>query len=80
MCTEKTTAELLKEELMINRKHGGFLLEDSEIAKADAFCEGYKAFLDAAKTEREAVNYTVRLAEENGFVPFERGQKIPARR
>jgi len=75
MCTEKTTAELLKEELMINRKHGAFLLEDSEIAKADAFCEGYKAFLDAAKTEREAVNYTVRLAEENGFVPFERGKK-----
>ena len=23
--------------------------------KAQAFCEGYKAFLDAAKTEREAV-------------------------
>ncbi len=75
MNQEKTTADLLKEELLINRENGGFLLDEAEIEKADAFCEGYKTFLNAAKTEREAVTYSIRLAEENGFVPFERGKK-----
>ncbi len=75
MNQEKTTADLLKEELLINRENGGFVLDEAEIEKADAFCEGYKTFLNAAKTEREAVAYSIRLAEENGFVPFERGKK-----
>lgn len=31
------------------------------------FCEGYKKFLDLAKTEREFVEEAVKLAEEKGF-------------
>ena len=34
------------------------------------FSEGYKSFLDIAKTEREAVSEIVRLAESCGFKPF----------
>lgn len=34
------------------------------------FSEGYKDFLNAAKTERESVNEAVRLAEECGFKPL----------
>ncbi len=78
MSKEKNAAEQLKEELLIERKNGGFLLEDSEIAEADAFCEEYKRFLDAAKTEREAASYAIRLAEQNGFVPFERRKRYQA--
>lgn len=37
------------------------------------FCEGYMHFLDAAKTEREAVKEIVRIAKENNFV--ELGEK-----
>jgi len=35
------------------------------------FAEGYKSFLDAAKTEREGVWETVKMAEENGFKPID---------
>ena len=34
--------------------------------------EGYKKFLDDAKTEREAVKAAIALAEEQGFVPYVR--------
>ncbi|PJE77816.1 putative M18 family aminopeptidase 1 [invertebrate metagenome] len=36
-----------------------------------AFCETYKQFLDVAKTERESVTETLRMAEEKGFVNAE---------
>ena len=64
----------LKERLFINRKNGRFA--DSEVLeKADKYCEGYKKFLDNAKTEREAVKTAVALAEEKGFVPFKIGKE-----
>lgn len=67
----------LKEKLFINRKNGRFA--DSEVLeKADKYCEGYKKFLDNAKTEREAVKTAVALAEEKGFVPFEIGKEYKA--
>lgn len=72
---EKKAAELLKEQLLIEKKNGTYRLSEQEIKEADAFCEDYKRFLDASKTEREAVEYSVALAEQNGFVPFERGKK-----
>lgn len=31
------------------------------------FCEGYRSFLSACKTERECVHYAVKEAEEHGF-------------
>lgn len=67
----------LKERLFINRKNGRFA--DSEVLeKADKYCEGYKRFLDNAKTEREAVKTAVALAEEKGFVPFKIGKEYKA--
>ena len=72
---EKKAADLLKERLMIAKKNGGTVLSEEEIGRADAFCEDYKAFLDAAKTEREAVETAVALAEKSGFVPFEHGKQ-----
>ena len=38
--------------------------------KAFEYCEGYKDFIDNAKTEREAVEYTKNIAESNGFLPL----------
>lgn len=32
------------------------------------FCEGYKNFVSTAKTEREVIIQTIKIAEENGFV------------
>lgn len=44
-----------------------------QINKANKFCEGYKKFLDEAKTERECVRYAVKLLEENGYRCFKAG-------
>ncbi|MBR6874069.1 MAG: aminopeptidase [Ruminococcus sp.] len=75
---KKTEGELLADKLLSDHKHAGLLLDEKEIKKADDFCEGYKAYLDAAKTEREAAAEAVRLAKEAGFKEFERGKKYKA--
>ena len=67
---EKTKAEELKEQLCRKRKNGRIVASDGILAKADEYCEGYKAFLDDAKTEREAVKVAVSLAEKVGFTEF----------
>ena len=41
---------------------------EEEIRKAEEYAEGYKRFLDAGKTEREAVSASIAMAEEKGFV------------
>lgn len=46
-------------------------------AAAD-YAEGYKAFLDRGKTERDAVTAITELAETAGFRPYERGMKLAA--
>ena len=64
--------ETMGKELLISRKNGFFDVTDEVVGKADAFCEPYKAFLNAAKTEREAVAYAIEHAEAAGFVPFDK--------
>lgn len=49
-------------------------MSEEALKQADEFCAGYRKFLDAAKTEREACAEAVRLAEEKGFCAFERGK------
>lgn len=71
MNIENMTTEELSDALLNNRKNGFFEAADDEIVKADAFAEGYKSFLDDAKTEREAVTFAVKEAEKRGFVPFD---------
>ena len=68
---EKTVAERLKEQLEYRPENGGKCLSEAVIAEADAYCEGYKRFLDAAKTEREAVIEAIAMAEAAGYVPFD---------
>ncbi len=41
-----------------------------------AYAEGYKSFLDASKTEREAVSFAEKAAKEAGFTEFVFGQKL----
>ena len=47
-----------------------------QMAAAHEFCEGYKQFLDAAKTEREVVTYSEELLRGAGYKPFVPGQKL----
>ena len=67
----RTAGELLQEKLCINRRNIGLTATDGEEAAAQAFCEPYKQFLDACKTEREAVTYIVARAQAAGYKPFD---------
>ena len=49
----------------------------AEREEASAFCEGYKAFLNAGKTERECVKAAVELLEKAGYREFD--PKAPTR-
>lgn len=46
------------------------------VEKADAFCEGYKVFLDNGKTEREACAYSEQLLKRAGYREFVPGQAL----
>ena len=76
--SDKSKSEELKESLFYKRKNGRLVSEEETLKKADEYCEGYKSFLDNAKTEREAVKTAVAMAEEKGFTEFVYGKKYNA--
>ena len=71
----KTTGELLKEKLFYNPQNAYEVMNGETLQFADSFCDGYKKFLDNAKTEREAVKIIEQKAIEAGFEKFEYGKK-----
>ncbi len=75
---EKIDAKELAKKLLSDRSHGAAKVGTKELEKADKFAEGYKAFMNAAKTERETVSWAVKAAEEAGFVPFDPAKKYKA--
>ena len=65
--SKKTKAQELQEQLTWSAPHIGKDAPDHK-EKAFKYCEGYKQFLNAGKTERECVKESVRQAEEAGYV------------
>ncbi len=65
------TVEELKKELCYKPKHAAAVIKDEDIKKADEFCEGYKTFLNGAKTEREATEIVKEEAIKRGFSEFD---------
>ena len=52
----------------MNRRNVWETWSDKTAREAMKFCDGYKAFLDDAKTEREAVDAIIARAEKAGFI------------
>ena len=73
---ELTRGEQLRRALVYERKNGWDRLDAEEGAALEAYCTGYKQFLDAGKTERECAAYTVELAQAQGYVPYQRGMSL----
>lgn len=69
--SKKTKAQELQEQLTWTFPHIG---KDSpeQIEKASKYCEGYKTFLNAGKTERECVKAAVKMLKKAGYRPFDR--------
>lgn len=78
MSKEKSEGKELKKALLSHKKNAVFQMKTEDVKKSDKFCEGYKKFLDAAKTEREAVGYTIKLLKDQGFVEFKPGMGLKA--
>ncbi len=75
---EKTLAEQKREQLCYKPQNGYDVMPKEEQGALDAYCEDYKKFLDNGKTERECVDYTIALAEAQGFRPYVRGMELKA--
>lgn len=75
---ELTHGEKLRKALTYQKKNGYDRLIPGELEAINTYCEGYKQFLDAGKTERECVERAVALAEAAGFRPYNRTMELKA--
>ncbi len=64
---KKINYQNLEKKLKFEKKNCWEVWGEKEKKKALEFCEPYKDFLDQAKTEREAVQVGIKIAEKNGF-------------
>ena len=70
------TTEELRASLLAAPKNGYTTLTAEQREEMEAYAKRYMAFMDAAKTEREATSWAVAKAEELGFVPFVPGMAV----
>lgn len=76
MAVKKAKKEEVK--LEYERKNGWTLATDKEKKAIFDFADKYMKFLDAAKTEREAVKTTVKMLEKEGFVDINTKKSLSA--
>ena len=74
--SEKTMGKEMLEKLSYKKKN---VFEEASADKIKAiydYSEGYMKYLDMAKTEREAVDYSIELAEKKGYTEYKLGDKL----
>ena len=67
-----------RKELFYEKKNGCDSMDAAAREAMEAYCEGYKAYLNDSRTEREAVANAIRLAEREGFVEYRAGMELKA--
>ena len=78
MKENKSQGQARYDELAYVKKNYFEIASEEERTAMFDYAEGYKVFLDAAKTEREACAQAVKLAEAKGFTRFSFGDKLAA--
>lgn len=76
MADEKTRAEALREQLLYKKKSAFETMDGSDVERAGEYADGYSAYLFRAKTEREAVNTSVSMLKQAGYVPYHLGDAV----
>ncbi len=74
--SEKTIGQEMLDKLSYKKKN---IYEEATPEKVKAiydYAEGYKKYLDSSKTEREATESAIKLAEEQGFTEYKLGDKL----
>ncbi len=67
----------LKTKLFYKQKNGYDIIDVAERALCEDYCRDYMRYLDAARTEREAVTEAIVLAEAAGFKPLDESRQEP---
>ncbi len=70
------TDKELYEKLTYERKNAYLEMNDTEKGDMFELCNGYRAFLDAGKTERECVKESITMAEAAGFVDIDKKENL----
>ncbi len=65
-----------KDKLFYQQKNAYDTVSAEDKKACEAYCEGYKKFLDSSKTERLGVRYAIKLAEAKGFKPYASGMEL----
>lgn len=68
--------EDVRKAFLVEKKNGFDIVSKEDAIAAERFCDGYKTFLDRAKTEREAADAAVSILSAAGFIPYKRGMKL----
>ena len=66
----------LREKLFYEQKNGYDLIDTAERVKCEEYCAEYMRYLDASRTEREAVKNAIAEAEERGFTEYVPGMAL----
>ena len=74
--SDKITATELEAKLGYKKTNFYEKADEATIQAAYEYAPGYMAYLDAAKTEREAVTVTIGMAEAEGYVPYTLGMPL----
>lgn len=77
MKKERTEAEKLQEDIGFEFKNIAFERPE-DIKPAMEFAEGYKSFMNSAKTERECVEVIAGMAQDHGYKAFDSSKKYQA--
>ena len=77
--SDKITATELESKLGYKKANFYEKADEAAIKAAYDYAPGYMAYLDAAKTEREAVTVTIEMAEKEGYVPYTLGMPLEIR-
>ena len=66
----------IRDELFYKQKNGYDTMCTQQRIDMEDYCRGYMAFLNEARTEREAVKIAIEMAEDKGFVEYVDGMKL----
>ncbi|MBE6928419.1 MAG: aminopeptidase [Ruminococcaceae bacterium] len=68
--------EDLRKELLNAPKNGYDRISSEDLAAMEDYCKEYMRFISDCKIEREAVDWTIEVAEKNGFKPLVPGMEL----
>ena len=75
MAKKESTADKLKKKLFMEKESAWNGIDEKKSATIMKFSEGYKEFLNVAKTEREVLASIKKIAEKKKFAPIEKAKK-----